>query len=196
MRKYGTPTVMSAWCTSRMKEEVHDKYCDDKYGKGNYVTWLGIREDEPRRLKIGKNPAIRYMAEISDFDKQDVLDYWRKMPFNLEIEEHAGNCVFCIKKGFGKLALAAMENPELLDEFNLAIDLANDRLCKPRNITDDDGQVIEVIDAVKGAMFRKHKTMTDIINDFDGVDHGHLKQFTYRNIKDSGGCSESCEAFG
>ncbi len=33
-----------------MKTEPHDKWCDDKFGKGNYTTWLGIRADEPQRL--------------------------------------------------------------------------------------------------------------------------------------------------
>jgi len=45
-KKYGTPSTVGKWCTSRMKQEIHDMYCNDTYGKGNYQTWLGIRTDE------------------------------------------------------------------------------------------------------------------------------------------------------
>ena len=41
--KYGTPTINTPYCTSRLKTEPHDKYCDEVFGRGNYVTWLGIR---------------------------------------------------------------------------------------------------------------------------------------------------------
>ena len=119
MRKYGTPTVNSAWCTSRMKEEVHDKYCDDVYGKKNYATWIGIRADEPRRLKrMGRDPELRFLAEVSDAGKEDILAWWRRQPFDLEIPEHLGNCVFCIKKSIAKLARATNEEPELMQKFS------------------------------------------------------------------------------
>ena len=52
--KYGTPSSASGWCTSRMKEETHDKYCDHVFGEGGYETWLGIRADEPSRY-LGSN---------------------------------------------------------------------------------------------------------------------------------------------
>lgn len=65
--KYGTPTVTGASCTSRMKEETHDRYCNVVYPdkpnlvkynkkkgkhvfsqfKKQYETWIGIRADEP-----------------------------------------------------------------------------------------------------------------------------------------------------
>lgn len=153
MAKYGVPTVTSAWCTSRMKEETHDKYCNDKYGKDNYVTWLGIRADEPNRLRIGKNPALRYMAEITDFGKEDVLDFWQQMPFNLDIDEHLGNCVFCFKKSINKVALAARDEPELAAHFIDAIDSASDRVTEKTGIP-------------KGVMFRSNNSLQSIIAKF------------------------------
>ncbi|AFC22689.1 putative NinC recombination protein [Vibrio phage vB_VchM-138] len=72
--KYGTPTVASAWCTSRMKEEVHDKYCDDVYGKNNYVTILGIRADEPQRY-LGQRlySMLRNIVNDTDYDYSYIL---------------------------------------------------------------------------------------------------------------------------
>ena len=96
MAKYGVPYIGGMFCTDRMKLVPFTKYCQEKYGRGNYETWLGIRSDEPNRLRTKKD--IRYLAEISDFEKEDVIDFWDEMPFDLEIPEHLGNCVFCPKK--------------------------------------------------------------------------------------------------
>jgi len=197
IRKYGLPTVMGAWCTSRMKEETHDKYCNDKYGKGNYVTWLGIRADEPARLKIGKRPDLRYMAEITDFEKDDVLDFWQGMPFDLEIQEHLGNCVFCIKKSINKLALAARDEPELAMEWMRAIENATDRLNQPKE-KDYGGLFPEkyIQHVQKGVMYRNHNSMESIIAKFALHSRDEIYD-TIRSMKrkESGGCTESCEAF-
>jgi hypothetical protein len=197
MKKYGAPTVMSAWCTSRMKEETHDKYCNDKYGKGKYVTWLGIRADEPKRLKIGRSPSLRYLAEISDFEKDDILDFWSGMPFDLEIQEHLGNCVFCIKKSINKLALAARDEPELAAQWIEAIENGSDRLNQPIE-KQTDGLFVETYtqSIPKGVMYRGSNTMQSIIAKFEL----HSRDEIYDSIrsmkrKESGGCTESCEAF-
>lgn len=55
MEKYGVPYTGGMFCTDRMKLKPYKKYCDDKYGKGKYETWIGIRFDEPKRL-VGDNP--------------------------------------------------------------------------------------------------------------------------------------------
>lgn len=197
IKKYGPPTVMSAWCTSRMKEETHDKYCNDKYGKGNYITWLGIRADEPARLKIGKRKDLRYMAEITDFEKEDVLDFWAGMPFDLEIQEHLGNCVFCIKKSINKIALAARDEPILAMEWQRAIENATDRLNQPKEKSYGGLFPDKYVQHVqKGVMYRNHNSMESIIAKFAL----HSRDEIYDSIrsmkrKESGGCTESCEAF-
>lgn len=102
-------------CTDRLKTVPHDKFCNDRYGRNNYITWLGIRADESRRLREKK--GIKYMAELSDFKKQDVLNFWCRMHFDLEIDDWLGNCVFCVKKGLNKLAVAAIQEPELKSQW-------------------------------------------------------------------------------
>ena len=183
--KYGTPTVAGASCTSRMKEETHDRYCNEIYGKGSYETWIGIRADEPRRLKgIGKRADLRYMAEITDAEKQDVLDYWGRQDFDLEIEEHLGNCVFCVKKGANKIALAAREEPSLYAEFLGIISNANDR----KDLTKK---------PPKEVMYRDFQTITGIVDAYKDKSINEIRQ-TIKGMKsmDTGSCSESCEVFG
>lgn len=191
MKKYGVPTIISAWCTSRMKQETHDKYCDDTFGKGNYTTWLGMRIDEPKRLHIGKNPRLRYLAEISDFEKSDILQWWFRQPFDLQIDEHLGNCVFCFKKMNAKTALAERDEPGLFKEWLKAIDNASGRLNEPTWVNDIFGSYKREIP--KGMMYRDHKTATDVIATFKMFSDDELRTHVYRNIRDSGTCSESCE---
>ena len=183
-KKYGTPTVAGASCTSRMKEETHDKYCDDKYGKNNYQTWIGIRADEPKRLKnIGKRKDLRYMSEITSAEKQDVLDFWKRQPFDLEIDEHLGNCIFCVKKGANKLALAARDEPELYHDFLNMIDSANPRL----DLTNKPPKEI---------MYRNKQSLIQIVSLYKNHSRQEIAQ-TIRGMKsmDTSSCSESCEVF-
>lgn len=181
--KYGTPTVASGWCTSRMKQETHDKYCNEKYGKGEYQTWLGIRADEPKRLGgVGKNESLKYMAEISDADKEDILDFWSNIPFDLNIPEWLGNCVFCFKKSNLKLAAAQRDEPEMYTEWLEMIESAPDRNKKEgRNSMH---------------MYRKQKTLPEVVAMFDGSTGEEIKsRIRGAKMTDSNSCSESCEVF-
>ncbi|EII1011008.1 phosphoadenosine phosphosulfate reductase family protein [Salmonella enterica] len=116
LKKYGTPYVGGEFCTDRMKLGPFKKYCDEHIGRKTYHTWIGIRADEPKRLK----PRARtsYLADISDISKQGIIDWWSRQSFDLQIPEHLGNCVFCIKKSIQKIALAAKDEPELARQFN------------------------------------------------------------------------------
>lgn len=181
MSKYGTPYIGGSFCTDRMKLQPFKKYCDDKYGKGNYVTWLGIRSDEPKRLS--KKDGINYLADISDFEKPDILSWWNKQEFNLEIDEHLGNCVFCIKKSVNKIALAAKDEPELCA-----------MQCNAIN-----GESVRVVDGrttPSNVIYRGKNTLESVIAMFSDIDRDELSNSLKRARKyDSGSCSESCEVF-
>lgn len=175
LRKYGHPYVGGAFCTDRMKTVPFIKYCDEHFGRGNYMTWLGMRADEPKRIK--PKPGIRYLAEISDFEKQDVIDWWSEQPFNLEIQEHLGNCVFCIKKSLQKVALATKDEPEMAAQFIQAI---QDFDTKPDKM-----------------MYRSNNSLEQVIALFSDTGRDELaSRMTSMRQYDTGSCSESCEAFG
>lgn len=179
--KYGTPYVHGAFCTRTMKLEPFTRYCNDKYGKENYVTWLGIRADEPKRLK--PKDGYKYLAEISDFDKQDIISWWKTQPFNLEIPEHLGNCVFCVKKGINKIALAALDEPKMAENF---INL----------IEDPNVRVVERRQQANKIMYRGNNSLVSIM----AMYQNHSREDIAATIKgnkgfESGSCSESCEIF-
>ena len=182
LKKYGTPyNPGGAFCTDRMKLVPFTKYCNDTYGRGNYETWLGIRADEPKRIK--PKAGYDYMATISDFEKEDVLKWWSSMPFNLEIEEHLGNCVFCIKKGVNKIALAARDESEQARAF---VDV----------ITSDNVRIVEQRKSPSLEMYRGRQSLQQVIATFSLHTRDEIAA-TIRGAKryDSGSCSESCEVF-
>lgn len=174
LSKYGHPYVGGAFCTDRMKTVPFIKYCDEKFGRGNYTTWLGMRIDEPKR--ISPKPGIRYLAEISDYEKQDVIEWWQEQPFDLEIQEHLGNCVFCIKKSLQKVALATKDEPVLAEQF---IQTLQDFDTKPDKV-----------------MYRSNTTLQQVIALFSDTVRDELaSRMKSMRQYDSGSCSESCEAF-
>lgn len=175
LRKYGHPYVGGAFCTDRMKTVPFTKYCDAWYGRGNYDRWLGIRIDEQARLQ-NRQKGFHYLADISDFEKQDVLDWWSEQSFDLGIQEHLGNCVFCIKKSLQKVALAVKDEPELAQEFW-------------KMIQDEDKKEDKV-------MYRSSRSLGEVIALFEGVSRDELAS-RMRSMRqyDTGSCSESCEAF-
>lgn len=176
--KYGTPYVHGAFCTRTMKMEVFERYCKDNFDE--YHTWIGIRADEPRRLK--KREGVSYLADISPFEKQDILLWWKQQPFDLGIPEHLGNCVFCIKKGINKIALAARDEPEMAAEFW-------------QLINDPSVRVVERRQQENKIMYRGNNSLESVIALF--ADHSREEiAATIRNrgAYDTGSCTESCEA--
>ena len=184
MEKYGTPYLHCAFCTDRMKTTPFIKYCKDHFEE--WTTWLGIRADEPKRLAPKK--GIRYLAEIDDAEKEDILSFWDDQSFNLELDEHLGNCVFCIKKGINKVALAAKDEPVMAAEFISAVESPRTRIVESRIV---ESRIVE-----PRIMFRGNNSLRSIIDMYDDTERDELASTLRKQRRyDSGSCSESCEAF-
>ncbi len=176
--KYGNPYgPQGGFCTSKLKTDIHTKYIKQF---PLCTTWIGIRLDETRRLKRKAN--IRYLAELSPFDKVDVMGWWKAMSFDLDLYEHLGNCVFCIKKGVNKVALAIKDEPELAEQWEAMLTSSKRREA-------DIGE----IDAIYRGRLNING-ITELYKDYDRdelhMSLKHAKRF------ESGSCSESCEVFG
>lgn len=181
-KKYGTPYIGGAFCTDRLKLQPFKKYCEDRFGRGKYTTWIGIRADEPRRLK--EREGMRYLAELSDFDKQDVVSWWGCQSFDLQIDEHLGNCMFCIKKSTPKLGMATKEESGGMKVFKReVIDSKNTR----------DGHR----KTPKHVMYRGHLSLDGIAKMYEGQHGDEIHREMVRAKRfDVGSCSESCELIG
>lgn len=185
-KKYGTPNPATPKCTDVMKIQPHNKWCNDKFGKSNYITWLGIRIDEPGRLR--PQDHIRYLADISDYEKVDVLRFWQRQDFDLKLDEREslflGNCVFCIKKGLNKIAAAQRVEPELAERWN-------EMLCR-----DGIHRTLAKIESgiPNDQCYRSSKRFSDILEDYENVSTEYLIQ-RMKGTKNFGSCEESCEVF-
>lgn len=181
VKKYGTPYFGGAFCTDRLKLVPFKKYCDDHFGKGKYTTWIGIRADEPKRL--GRKEGVSYLADISDFEKSDILEWWEDQPFDLQIPEHLGNCVFCIKKSTQKIGLACRDELGMMRLFNEVI--------TGNHVRDGHRKTS------KEVMYRGHLSLEGIANMYSEQDYQRLYQDMVSAKRfDTGSCSESCEIFG
>ncbi len=95
IKKYGLPSKLFRHCTRELKESPIHKYTKKILGK-DYLTAIGIRADEKHRL-TQKDNYIYPLAEAGIY-KGLVNDWWGRQPFNLELNEHEGNCDFCFLK--------------------------------------------------------------------------------------------------
>ena len=187
-KKYGNPyNPGGGFCTDKLKTVTFEKYIQEKKRLYKYyagidldvTTWIGIRIDEKRRLK--DKPNVKYLAEISQMDKEDIISWWSEMPFDLEIPEWLGNCVFCIKKNPNKIALAIKQEPVLAKEW--ADSLMDSRVLKEDVPVDAIYRGKLSMDGI--AMLYENITEQEIINNLRGSKR-----------TDSGCGSESCEVFG
>ena len=181
LKKYGAPDVARPHCSNKMKERPYQKYCKDTFGK-DYITWLGIRADEPNRL--GDKKGIRFLAELTNASKQDVLNWWADQPFDLGISEHLGNCVFCVKKGLGKVNLALRDEPELYADF---LNLVESTDVRTEGLKDPEAS---------RNMYRGHQTLRDVAGLFPEMTRAELfEKLKMMRVFDTGTCAESCEVF-
>jgi len=119
IQKYGITNVQAPQCTRNLKRYPIESYMREI----NWSTWdydlaIGIRTDEIRRVKDDKSRRVVYpLVDWFPADKQDVLDWWEDQPFDLQLQEHQGNCKTCWKKSFKKLIQLHQEDPKQFDFF-------------------------------------------------------------------------------
>jgi len=108
--KHGIPNIENLHCTRELKTVPITKLCRD-YGWGNltYQTAIGFRIDEPKRWKKKKQREaqitkkhIYYFVDEKPTTKLQINGWWAFQSFNLQLEDHEGNCDLCYKKSENK----------------------------------------------------------------------------------------------
>ena len=90
---------------------------DVQYSKSTFLSLVGLRADEGRRVKklhscdqeIGAGEVRRAPLADNEFREADVDAFWREQPWNLAIPSHLGNCTFCFMKSPNKLRQIAAD---------------------------------------------------------------------------------------
>jgi hypothetical protein len=112
LKKKYLPNPFARFCTQDLKVLPIDRYLKS-IGIEEYVTFVGIRADEPRRVaKMKTNKDIKETPlATAGIGVQDVLHFWSKQPFDLQTITVDGNsllsnCDLCfLKKANHTLAL-------------------------------------------------------------------------------------------
>jgi 3'-phosphoadenosine 5'-phosphosulfate sulfotransferase (PAPS reductase)/FAD synthetase len=113
-RKY-LPNPVTRFCTAILKIRTIDRYVKS-IGWDDYVSFVGIRADEPRRvakMRLNKDVKLTPLADAG-VTESIVWDFWNKQPFDLGLPKISGasNCDLCFLKGAGIIMGLIAQKPE------------------------------------------------------------------------------------
>lgn len=183
IKKYGIPNQAFPHCTRELKLNPMKSYLESiGWVKGTYKSAVGIRGDEPKRLrKNAEKVGIVYpLAHWFPISKPEINDWWAEQSFDLGLEDYRGNCKWCWKKSTTKLVRIAQETPEAFD-FPILMEkeypLAG---CNPDPF-------------FEGRTFFRHGMSGNGIMELANM--GDKRYYPKEDPDENSGCSESCEAF-
>lgn len=188
IQKYGIPNKNFPHCTRELKLHPMTSYLRSiGWEAGSYDTAIGIRADEVDRISATADQnKIIYPLVGWGIRKSDILNWWAKQDFDLDLPEHRGNCVTCWKKSDRKLLTIAAEDPfafKFFDRMERTYPNAGPGdFDRPRHF------------------FRRNQSARDII---ERSRHPFVKwrpealqlQMFDPEMDVGGGCGDSCEVF-
>jgi hypothetical protein len=185
--KYGLPNAGKPFCTRELKENpIHSYVRSIGWKPGSYYTALGIRNDEPRRIRrnITKQNKIYPLVDLFPTDKKDVIDFWSSQSFDLQLEDYQGNCKWCYKKSTKKLLQIIKDD---VSNFDFPIRMENEYGKVGRN------SINGVVVKEPRTLFRNYMTGEKMIELYKELQFEQLPLFF--DSEELEGCAESCEAF-
>lgn len=117
------PNVANRWCSFGLKIATMDRWMKDWMGYEAFDAIVGLRADEPsrvRKLKAGATQFKDFACPMDDaiVTLEEVLEFWRHQEFDLKLKHdpdlgtYEGNCDLCFLKNSKKIARLIEENPE------------------------------------------------------------------------------------
>lgn len=115
------PNPTQRFCTAELKRRTMERFMKSK-GYGEFTTVVGLRADEPKRVKAleaSGTRAIEYVCPLAEAGiiEADVLAFWRSQSFDLglrhdaELGTYEGNCDLCFLKRSAKIKRLISERP-------------------------------------------------------------------------------------
>lgn len=118
------PNVAFRYCTQWLKIKPSNRYARHVLGwtRCGYTNAIGLRADEPGRVarlraSSSPTPGEEPFAPLAKAGVTiaDVRGFWAAQPFDLQLQQHEGNCDLCFLKGQGKLLRILRDRPDLAD---------------------------------------------------------------------------------
>ena len=116
--KYGIPNKINPWCTRELKMAALHWHMTSRLSlpRTAYTTAIGIRADEIDRSSPNADKhGFVYPLCTLGITKPQVLAWFKRQAFDLQIPEHLGNCTWCWKKSERKLFTVAHDLPAAFD---------------------------------------------------------------------------------
>ena len=112
-KTYGFPYTISAWCNDRLKIRVFKEYY--KKQKEEYVTYIGIAYDEPKRLARLKENERAPLATEWKMTEEDCLKFLEDRGLDNPLYEKFDRlgCWFCPKQSLKSLRVLRRDYPDL-----------------------------------------------------------------------------------
>lgn len=109
-RKKYLPCGVMRFCTTELKIEPM-KFFMQSLGYKKWTNVVGLRADEKHRVERGmqanekgKDPWFSVFPLCdANVSQRDVMDWWKRQDFDLNLLPFEGNCDACFLKGRGKL---------------------------------------------------------------------------------------------
>lgn len=113
------PNVRGRGCTGQLKVRTMTRYLLSQ-GLSSWSDNIGIRADESdRSIEIIANSprhvTPRFPLIELGVNEAEVLDFWKRQPFNLQLQSYEGNCDLCFLKSREKKHRLIQENPGSVD---------------------------------------------------------------------------------
>ena len=178
IKKYGIPNQVFQLCNREMKLNVMRSYRKSK-GLQNAITAIGIRADEPRRIRENaEQMRIAYpLVDLFPSDKQDVMSFWEDQEFDLGLDDFNGNCIGCFKKSDKKLFMQIRQNPSWFEWHH-----------KMESLYEKVGAQPEI---GRRVFFRRYRDTAMLLADCKENADSKSRQLSIDD--EDSGCSESCE---
>lgn len=112
------PNLMQRFCTVEMKIKTIERFMKKNNAK-EYVTYLGIRHDEQKRInRLSEDENRIFPLNDLKINKNHVNEFWKNQNFDLNLPIGWGNCELCFMKGksyAGQLVELIRQNPKAAD---------------------------------------------------------------------------------
>ena len=143
-RKGFVPNATMRTCGGTLKRDRIESYARHWLDLKRWHSVIGLRADEPRRvwrmraMNYGSRTGAHAVLPLANacVREADVLEWWKKQPFDLGIPSYAGNCTLCMLKGRAKLIRIIRKDPSLADWWI-------EQEAKVANRTGPDGRACE-----------------------------------------------------
>ena len=109
----GIPDPRNRFCTAELKVKTFKRYLKS-IGWKKWVNTIGIRADEPNRIKESNERFYDNWYPIAEANhtKHNILDFWKRQRFDLKVTSGFGNCDGCFLKSEKSIATLWKLHPE------------------------------------------------------------------------------------